>query len=193
MGGLDLKFAHIHSLIADGRVVFEKIQFQETERVFSATQLLAMYFTKIKEITEAELKSVMTDFVMSIPVYFGDAQRRAVLDAAEMAGMNCLRLIHDTSAAALQWGITKTDLPEEHMKFVAFVDLGHSDYTVSIVGFQKGKMVVRGGVNGGGGAFRQWVIFASRERCGYLFDCGSCRLRAYRTIVILAVETLIAC
>jgi heat shock protein 4 len=101
-----------------------------------------MYFGKLKAIAEKELQKTVTDVVVSIPPYFTDAQRHAMLDAAEIAGLNILRLMHDTTASALQWGITKTDLPEGTPKYVAFVDCGQSDCSVSIVAFQKGKMMV---------------------------------------------------
>lgn len=119
-----------------------RVTYQNEEQKFTFTQLVAMYMTKLKEITENELKTAVCDCVISIPVYFTDAQRRAMIDAAEIAGLNVLRLFHDTSASALQWGITKTDLPESEPKYVAFCDIGQSDYTVSIVGFQRGKMMV---------------------------------------------------
>lgn len=104
--------------------------------------MCAMYFGKLKEITETETKMPMRDCVVSIPNYFTDAQRRAVLNAGDIAGLNILRLLPDSSAAALQWGITKTDLPETEPRYVAFVDIGQSDYTVSITAFKKGKMMV---------------------------------------------------
>lgn len=88
-----------------------------------------MYFTKLKETTERELKSAISDVVVSIPNYYTEAQRRAVLDAGHIAGLNILRLLPDTSAAALQWGIVKTDLPETEPYYVAFVDSGQSDTT----------------------------------------------------------------
>lgn len=103
-----------------------------------------MYLTKLKQTTEHELNSGIQDVVISIPVYYTDAQRRALCDAAEIAGLRVLRLIPDVSAAALQWGIPKTDLPEDGVRYVAFVDVGQSDLAVSVVGYQKGKMMVKG-------------------------------------------------
>ncbi|KAI3641709.1 hypothetical protein MIR68_000277 [Amoeboaphelidium protococcarum] len=139
--------------INGGNEIGAKVQFQNEERVFSYTQLMAMYINKLKQITEQELKSVVTDCVISVPLYFTDAQRRALIDAADIAGVKALRLIPDVTASALQWGITKTDLPDPEaadgksgppIKYVAFVDIGQSDTSVSIVGYQKGKMMVKG-------------------------------------------------
>ncbi|KAH7375596.1 hsp70-like protein [Plectosphaerella cucumerina] len=112
---------------------------------FSNTQLIAMYLSKIKQTTAAEIKLPVSDLVMSVPAWFTDVQRRALVDAAEVAGLKLLRLMNDTTAAALGWGITKLDLPapEEPPKRVAFVDIGHSNYTVSIVEFKKGELTVK--------------------------------------------------
>ena len=65
-----------------------------------------------------------------------------MLDAANIAGLNCLRLMNDSTAAALSYGIYKTDLPTDKATNVAFVDCGAMDTTVSIVSFVKGKLTV---------------------------------------------------
>ncbi|WDK11774.1 heat shock 70kda protein 4 [Colletotrichum graminicola] len=113
---------------------------------FTNTQLIAMYLSKIKQTTQAEIKLPVSDLVMSVPAWFTDIQRRAIIDAAEIAGLKLLRLMNDTTAAALGWGITKLDLPapEEPPRRVAFIDIGHSNYTASIVEFKKGELAVKG-------------------------------------------------
>uniref|UniRef100_A0AAR2IU47 Heat shock protein 4 like n=1 Tax=Pygocentrus nattereri TaxID=42514 RepID=A0AAR2IU47_PYGNA len=79
-----------------------------------------------------------------IPSFFTDSERRSVLDAAKIAGLNCLRLMNDTSAVALSYGIYKQDLPdpEEKPRIVFFVDMGHSAFQVSACAFNKGKLKV---------------------------------------------------
>lgn len=112
---------------------------------FNATQLVAMYLAKIKQITARETKAVVSDVVLSVPAWFTDAQRRATQDAAEIAGLTLLRLINDTTAIALGYGITKLDLPstEEKPRRVVFIDIGHSNYTCSVVEFRKGELNVK--------------------------------------------------
>ncbi|KAI6780433.1 Heat shock protein-like protein [Emericellopsis cladophorae] len=112
---------------------------------FSATQLVAMYFSKIKQTTATELKLPVQELCISVPPWFTDVQRRAILDAAEIAGLRVLRLINDNTAAALGWGITKLDLPapEEQGRRICIIDIGHSDYTASIVEFKKGELAVK--------------------------------------------------
>ena len=113
---------------------------------FTATQLIAMYLSKIKQTAANETKLVVSDVVMSVPAWFTDVQRRSLIDAAEIAGLKLLRLINDTTAAALGYGIPKLDLPaaDEKPRRVAFVDIGYSDYSCSIVEFKKGELAVRG-------------------------------------------------
>ncbi|RAK73856.1 Hsp70 chaperone Hsp88 [Aspergillus fijiensis CBS 313.89] len=112
---------------------------------FTATQLVAMYLTKIRDITAKELKLPVSDVTISVPAWFTDVQRRAMIDAGEIAGLKVLRLINDTTATALGYGITKLDLPgpEEKPRRVMFVDIGYSDYTASIVEFRKGELNVK--------------------------------------------------
>ncbi|CEP19347.1 hypothetical protein [Parasitella parasitica] len=121
-----------------------KVNYLGEEQVFSNVQLIAMYLNKLKDITAAEINGPVSDCVITVPGWFTEVQRRAVLTASEIVGLNCLRLVNDLTAAALGYGITKTDLPEEKAKNVAFVDIGHSSYTCQIASFVKGQLTVRG-------------------------------------------------
>lgn len=128
-----------------GNTVGAEVTYMGEKQRFTATQLVAMFLSKIKATASAELKLPVSDIVISVPAWFTDVQRRALMDAAEIAGLKLLRLINDTTATALGYGIPRTDLPtaEEKPKRVAFVDIGHSDYTCSIVEFKKGELAVK--------------------------------------------------
>lgn len=66
-----------------------------------------------------------------------------MLDAAEIAGFKCIRLLNEGTAAALTYGFfKKADLPKDSDKYVAFVDLGHSKTTVTVVAFRQGEMKI---------------------------------------------------
>ncbi|KAG9763738.1 putative heat shock protein Hsp88, partial [Aureobasidium melanogenum] len=136
---------HVSCKLVDinGQVGAE-VQYQGKKEQFTATQLTAMFLTRAKQTASAELKLPVNDMVIAVPAWYTDAQRRAIIDAAEISGLKILRLINETTATALGWGITKTDLPgpEEKPRRVAFVDIGHSNYTVSIVEFRKGELKV---------------------------------------------------
>ena len=80
------------------------------------------------------------DIVITVPSYYGNVERQGVLDAAEVAGLKCIRLLNESTAIALNYGFfRKADLPEKDPRYVAFVDLGHSKTTVTIASFLKGK------------------------------------------------------
>uniref|UniRef100_A0A8C6KQ14 Heat shock protein 4b n=1 Tax=Nothobranchius furzeri TaxID=105023 RepID=A0A8C6KQ14_NOTFU len=121
-----------------------KVMYMEEEKVFSIEQVTAMLLTKLKETAENALKKPVADCVVSVPCYYTDAERRSVIDAAQIAGLNCLRLMNETTAVALAYGIYKQDLPapEEKARNVVFVDLGHSGYQTSVCAFNKGKLKV---------------------------------------------------
>ncbi|XP_073727156.1 heat shock 70 kDa protein 4a [Misgurnus anguillicaudatus] len=123
-----------------------KVMYMEEEKVFSIEQVTAMLLTKLKETAESALKKPVADCVISVPSFYTDAERRSVMDAAQIAGLNCLRLMNDTTAVALAYGIYKQDLPapEEKPRIVVFVDVGHASYQVSVCAFNKGKLKVLG-------------------------------------------------
>ncbi|KAL0425056.1 UNVERIFIED_CONTAM: Heat shock protein 14 [Sesamum radiatum] len=106
-------------------------------RTFTPTQVLGMVFSDLKSIAEKNLNAAVVDCCIGIPVYFTDLQRRAVMDAATIAGLHPLRLFHETTATALAYGIYKTDLPENEPLNVAFVDVGHASLQVCIAAFQE--------------------------------------------------------
>ena len=88
-----------------------------------------------------------TDWVVSVPGYYTDAQRRAFLAGCEMAGVKGVqRLMNESTATALAYGIFK-DIRKEFTKdkptHVMFIDMGATTYSVSIVDFQPGKLGVK--------------------------------------------------
>ncbi|XP_016092759.1 heat shock 70 kDa protein 4-like [Sinocyclocheilus grahami] len=121
-----------------------KVMYLEEEKVFSIEQITAMLLSKLKETAESALKKPVADCVISVPCFYTDAERRSVIDAAQIAGLNCLRLMNETTAVALAYGIYKQDLPapEEKPRTVVFVDIGHSGYQVSVCAFNKGKLKI---------------------------------------------------
>ncbi|TKC35153.1 hypothetical protein EI555_002941 [Monodon monoceros] len=121
-----------------------KVKYMEEERNFTTEQVTAMLLSKLKETAESVLKKPVMDCVVSVPCFYTDAERRSVMDATQIAGLNCLRLMNETTAVALAYGIYKQDLPalEEKPRNVVFVDMGHSSYQVSVCAFNRGKLKV---------------------------------------------------
>ncbi|KAJ1569264.1 adenyl-nucleotide exchange factor sse1 [Nowakowskiella sp. JEL0078] len=150
-----------------------------------------MFLGKVRDFTAKELKLPVKDVVISVPGWFTDRQRRAILDASEVAGLNCLRVMNDLTAAALGYGITKLDLPDASVnskvkpRIVVFVDLGHTSYQVSVVYFVKGKLVVKGTAfdrDLGGRDFDELLVehFVKEFDAKYKMDIKSNKKATYR-------------
>ena len=98
-------------------------------KTFTPEQLMAMLIVDGKAIALTD-NSPVTDCVIAIPSYFTMGERRAMLDASQIAGVNCLRLLPEITATALAFGIYKTDLPEKDPLNVVFLDVGYSSLQV---------------------------------------------------------------
>jgi len=110
-------------------------------------QLLAMMFTKVRDIVRQDQGEEIATCVVSVPVYFTETQRSAVLDAGKVAGLPIVQLMNDTSALALAYGKTKTEeLEEDEAKprYVVLVDVGASGVQSSLVGCHRTGATVLG-------------------------------------------------
>ncbi|XP_017956226.1 heat shock 70 kDa protein 4 isoform X2 [Drosophila navojoa] len=117
-----------------------KVNYLNEDQHFSPEQLTAMLFTKLKETSAAAMQTQVNDCVITCPIFFTNAERQALLDAAQIAGLNVLRLMNETTATALAYGFYKNDLFEDKPRNVIFVDFGHSALQVSACAFTKGKL-----------------------------------------------------
>lgn len=121
-----------------------KVNYAGEQQQYSATQLVAMFLGKLRDTAEIELKTPVSDVVIGVPSWYTDAQRRAMIDAANIAALNPLRIINETTPVALGYGITKSDLPDpENPRHVMFVDVGHSNMTATVVAFSKNQLAVK--------------------------------------------------
>ena len=113
---------------------------------FTATQLLAMLIGQLQRDAIAGTPGVKTsDVVISVPAWYTDAQRHEVLAACEIANVVCLGVMNDTTAVALNYGIWKNQrkaFDGEDKFHVMFINMGATQFTVSIVHFKTGTMRV---------------------------------------------------
>jgi len=125
--------------LADG-----KIGFNLGSKPFVPEQILGMMLTKVREIVRTEQKEDIETCVISVPLHFSQTQRAAVLDSARLAGLPAVQIINDTSALALAYGKTKSDLPEDAAspRYVIFVDLGCGGLQTSLAAVSKYKATV---------------------------------------------------
>lgn len=120
-----------------------KVKYLGQEKIFSTTQIAAMFLTKIKEVTETWCDARLSDCVISVPSYYTDSHRQAVLDAAKIANLHVLRLINEHTATALAYGIYRSnDFDAETPTIVAFASMGHTTFSLAIVQFIKGELKV---------------------------------------------------
>ena len=93
-------------------------------------QISAEVLRKMKKTAEDYLGSEVTQAVITVPAYFNDSQRQATKDAGKIAGLEVLRIINEPTAAALAYGVDKTDKKDRK---VAVYDLGGGTFDVSII------------------------------------------------------------
>lgn len=138
----DLKFFPFEIVEGHDGGILIKVQYLGEIHEFSPVQILGMLFSHLKQIAEKSLEMPISDCVIGIPCYFTDLQRRAYLDAAAIAGLRPLRLLHDCTATALGYGIYKNDISNAGPTYVVFVDIGHCDTQVCLASFESGQMKI---------------------------------------------------
>lgn len=105
---------------------------------FTAVELSSLILQSLKQDAEQFLGESVRDAIITVPAYFNDIQRQATIRAAQLAGLNVVRLINEPTAAALAYGLGQTD----DSCFLVF-DLGGGTFDVSIVELFDGVIEVR--------------------------------------------------
>lgn len=130
---------------AEGALAGFDVNYQGKRQIFTATRCLAALLTNLKTTAERAVGSTVRDVVISVPAWYSDRARQAVLDAADIAQLNCLRVMNEHAAVALDYGIYRSSaFDAEKATRVAFVGVGHGSTTVSIVDFTRGHCCVLG-------------------------------------------------
>ncbi|XP_064650579.1 hypoxia up-regulated protein 1-like isoform X13 [Lineus longissimus] len=119
--------------------------FQHDEKTFyTPEELIAMILERGKESAEAFAEQTIKDVVITVPPFFNQAERRALVRAAEMVDLNVLQLMNDNSAVALNYGVFRRKEFNTTAQNMLFYDMGASSTTATIVSYQTVRMKDRG-------------------------------------------------
>ena len=133
------------------------------ERDYTPQEISALVLRELKRSAEEQFGQPVERAVITVPAYFSDAARQATHEAGEIAGFTVERIINEPTAAALAYGLDRTD---EH-QLVAVYDLGGGTFDVSIIELESGVVEVRsshGNTQLGGDDFDERLVDFLAER-----------------------------
>jgi heat shock protein 5 len=134
-----------------------RVEVNGSPKTFTPEEISAMILGKMKEVAESYLGKKVTHAVVTVPAYFNDNQRQATKDAGIIAGLNVLRIVNEPTAAAIAYGLDKTDGERQ----IIVYDLGGGTFDVSLLSIDRGVFEVlstAGDTHLGGEDFDQRVI-----------------------------------
>ena len=108
------------------------------EKNYSPQEISASILQKMKQTAEEYLGETVKEAVITVPAYFGDAQRQSTKDAGKIAGLDVLRIINEPTAAAMAYGLDK-----KHDEKIAIFDLGGGTFDISILEIGEGVFDVK--------------------------------------------------
>ena len=130
------RFPYYNIVADEGR---RSIAFKLDQNVtYTPEELVAQILIRAKQFaqTSAGPKQKINEAVITVPGYFNQVERKALLRAADLAGIRVLQLINDYTAVALNYGIFHKKNINETMHYVMFYDMGASSTSAVIVGYQ---------------------------------------------------------
>ena len=124
----------------EGNTPALQVEFKGEKKVFKAEEISGYVLQKMKQIAENYLGEEVEKAVITVPAYFNDSQRTATKDAGAIAGLEVLRIINEPTAAAIAYGLDKTEDGEIN---VLIFDLGGGTFDVSLLTIEEGIFEVK--------------------------------------------------
>lgn len=119
------------------------VETADGKKEFAAEQVSAFILQKMKTIAEGFVGKEVKNAVVTVPAYFNDSQRQATKDAGAIAGLNVLRIINEPTAAAIAYGLDKTEDGHKGERNVLIFDLGGGTFDVSLLTMDDGVFEVK--------------------------------------------------
>ncbi|NXA41206.1 HSP7C protein, partial [Eudromia elegans] len=117
-----------------------RVSYKGAEKSFFPEEISAMVLGHLKEVAEEHLGQAVTHAVVTVPAHFNDSQRQAMRDAGVIAGINVLRILNETTAAALAYGLHH---PDGGARNVLIFDMGGGALNTSVFSIDRGVIEVK--------------------------------------------------
>lgn len=135
----ELKRTHV-KCVGDKAISFQ-FQHRGNPQTLTIEQVFAAYLQKLQKICE-NAGVTSKEVVIAVPPYLTSAGRQSLLDASKIAGLNCSRLINETTATGLFYGLFRSEEFQKKPRCVLFVDIGYSKVTVAAMKFECSRFSV---------------------------------------------------
>ena len=129
---------------AKGNVILKSNLVTTKKNTYTPEEISSILLMELKHMAEDYLKRPVNKAVITVPAYFNDAQRQATKDAAEIAGLECVRIINEPTAAALAYGLEKASINKDKDLNVLVYDLGGGTLDCSLLNISNGLFQVLG-------------------------------------------------
>ncbi|KAL9965587.1 hypothetical protein ACROYT_G029408 [Oculina patagonica] len=116
----------------------------DSETTFTPEEILGMVLNHSRIIAEQFADHPMKDVVITVPSFFNQAERRSVIRAAKLVGLNVLQLMNENTAVALHYGVFRRASFNNTERFIMFYDMGATSTVATIVGYSTVKTKDRG-------------------------------------------------
>ena len=118
-----------------------EVMFKKEKKQFKPEEISSMLLSNMKQRADEFLQKQITDIVITVPAYFNQNQRQSTKDAAQIAGLNVMRIVNEPTAAALAYGFERKD--EKTQRNILIYDLGGGTFDVTLLEINDGIFTVK--------------------------------------------------